>query len=156
MQQEPVPFNFKTGELTIEGRLNLHQTATFHCPFFLRNIKSHFFHNLVPENSTNIRDYNFEVIRTQITNNPGYLLFDKTNTYWNRNQENKTIINIVVRINQMRSLYHTSFWQKVGQLWIQYLSVFVIFWYAIDQLKRYMFTRQKIKAWELMPWKKMY
>lgn len=137
--------------------MDLHQSGTFHCPFFLRKYKSRFSRNLVPENSTDIRDFNFNVIREQIVNrNPGYLLFEKTNVYWNRHQQNTIVINIVIHIGELESLYHTSFWQKLGRLWIQYLSVFVVFWYVIDKLKYYMFTQQKIKAWELVPWKKMY
>lgn len=156
LQQEPIPANFLSGEITIEGYLRLRQSATFHCPFFLRNIKSHFFHNLVPENSTDIRDFDFKTIRRQIVNNPGYLLFEKSNVFWNRHQENKIIINVIVHIRESKSIYHSTFWQKLGRLWLQYLSIFIVFWYCADKLKNYMFTNQKIKAWELVPWKKMY
>lgn len=153
MQQQPVPENFHTGEITIEGQLKLHQLATFHCPFFLRNIKSHFFHSLIPENTTDIRDYDFRTIRRQIVNNPGYMMFDKTNEFWNQHQQNQIIINVIIHIGESKSIYHSTFWQKLGRLWLQYLSIFVIFWYAADRLKNYMFTTQMIRAWALLPWK---
>lgn len=156
LQQEQLPPNFFSGEITIEGRLTMRQVAAFHCPFFLRRIKSNFYHSSVPENSTDINDYKLEVIQRKLVNNPGYMLFEKTNTFWSRQQQNKVIVNIVLNIGETMNLYHTTFWQKLGKIWIQYLSIFVVFYYAMDMLKYYMFTRQKIRAWELVPWKKFY
>ena len=136
--------------------MRLIQTTGFHCPFFMRSIKSHFYHDLLHKNSTDIRDFHLENIRTKLARNPAYFEFETKSMHWNHQQSNSIIVNVVVHNNEAMTSYHLTFWQKCGQMWIHYLSIALIFLYAVDRLKHYMFTRQIIRAWELVPWKKVY
>lgn len=152
-----VPSNFRSGEIFIESDLALVQRTGFHCPFFLRQIKSHFYHTIISENSTNIRDYEMATIRKKLRNNPAYMTVSKSPiTYWNRIPANDIVLNIDLHIDEVESRYHTSFWQRLGQIWIYYLSIFLVCAYLMEKLKTYMFSRQMIRAWEIIPWKKIY
>lgn len=153
-----VPSNFRTGEIFIESNLKLVQRTGFHCPFFLRQIKSHFYHTIIPENSTNIRDYEMAAIRRNLKNNPAYMSVDQSNivTHWNRIPSSDIVLNIDLHIDEVGSRYHTSFWQRLGQIWIYYLSIFLVCAYLMEKLKSYIFSRQMIRIWEIIPWKKIY
>lgn len=156
LQQIQIPANFQSGEIFIDGQLKLEQRVGFYCPFFLRNIKSHFFHNILPENSTHIDDYTLPSIRKRLHNNPAYMNFDAQTLHWNRLQNDEITLIINLNVDELITRYHVSYWQNLGQIWIQYLSIFIVILYAIDKLKNYIFTEQIIKAWEIIPWKKIY
>lgn len=156
-QQTKVPSHFRGGEIFIESHLKLVQRTGFHCPFFLRQIKSHFYHSIIPENSTNIRDYEMIAIRKKLKNNPAYMNVDQSPvTHWNRIPSSDIVLNIELNIDEVESRYHTSFWQRLGQIWIHYLSIFLVVAYLMEKLKSYIFSRQMIRAWEIIPWKKIY
>lgn len=152
-----VPLNFHTGEIFIESNLKLIQRTAFYCPFFLRHIKSHFFHTIIPENSTNIRDYEMSTIRKRLRNNPAYMSVEPNpTTYWKRIPSTDIVLNIDLNIDEMTGRYYTTFWQRFGQMWIYYLSLFLVCAYTMEKLKSYIFSRQMIRAWEIIPWKKIY
>lgn len=151
------PANFHGGEIYIEAELKLIQRTGFYCPFFLRQIKSHFYHTLIPENATNVREYEVGSIRKKLHNNPAYISNEQFATaYWNPEPSNNIILNIDIKIDETISRYHTSFWQRLGQIWIHYFSIFLVCAYAIEKLKHYVFSKQLIRAWEIIPWKKIY
>ncbi|XP_031623184.1 transmembrane protein 231 isoform X2 [Contarinia nasturtii] len=157
LQQMQVPSNFRTGEIYMESHLKLIQRTGFHCPFFLRHLKSHFYHDIIPENSTIIRDYEMVNIRKKLKNNPAYMTVDQMPViHWNRIPSNDVTLNIDVHIDEMSGRYRTSFWQQLGQIWIIYLSIFLVCAYLMEKLKNYIFSRQMIRAWEIIPWKKIY
>lgn len=124
----------------------------------MRHIKSHFHHQLIPENSTTIDDYNLLSVRRKLTNNPGYLQFGQTvHQHSSYGQIDGGIrVHVRVDVNEIGARYHTTFWQKALQIWMQYLSVLCAFIVAVGQIKEYMFGRQIIRAWEVVPWKKLY
>lgn len=156
-QQMQVPSNFQSGEIFIDAHLDLIQRTAFHCPFFLRQIKSHFYHTVVPENSTDTKDYEMSAIRKKLRNNPAYMSVGQTPVIqWNRIPSNEIVLNIDLHINEVAGRYHTSFWQRLGQVWIHYLSIFLVCAYLMEKLKSYIFSRQMIRAWEIIPWKKIY
>lgn len=157
MQQQSVPQNFRGGEIFIDTQLQLVQRTGFYCPFFLRQIRSHFYHDLVLENSTNIRDYEIESIRSKLLNNPAYMTNAQSPIIrWHRQPSTEVILNINIRIDETITRYHTSYWQRLGQIWIHYLSIFLVCAYLMEKLKSYLFSRQAIRAWEIIPWKKIY
>lgn len=152
-----VPTTGASGELTIEGRMELYQRAAFFCPFFMRNHKSHFYPNVVPINSTNIKDYEMRQILLKLRQNVGYLQFEQKYVHWNTNGgDGKILITLNVDIGEMAARYRTSFWQNVSNIWMQYVSVMIVFVFLIDKLKSWMFGRQMVRAWETIPWKKLY
>lgn len=157
LQQLQIPSNFHSGEIFIDAQLKLTQRTGFYCPFFLRQIKSHFYHTILPENSTNIRDYELVAIRKKLRNNPAYMNVDPTPVmHWRRIPSSDIVLNIDLHIDEVTGRYHTTFWQRLGQVWIHYLSLFLVCAYLMEKLKSYIFSRQMIRAWEIIPWKKIY
>lgn len=152
-----VPTNSESGELTIEGRMELYQRTAFICPFFMRNRKSHFYPNVIPINSTSIKDYEMRQILLKLRQNVGYLQFEQKDLHWNMNGgDGKIRITLNIDIGEMAARYRTSFWQNVSHIWMQYVSLLIVFVFLIDKLKSWMFGRQMIRAWETIPWKKLY
>lgn len=151
-----VPSDFRSGNIQVEADLNLVQRTGFYCPFFLRQIKSHFYHSIISENSTNIRDYDIASIRRKLKNNPAFMTAIPSATYWNRRPTGDITMSIDLFIDEVESRYHTSVWQRLGQIWIYYLSIFLVCAYGMEKLKTYLFSRQMIRAWEIIPWKKIY
>lgn len=151
-----VPFDFHSGDIQMEADLHLVQRTGFYCPFWLRQIKSHFYHSIISENSTNIRDYEIAAIRRKLKNNPAFMTANPAATYWHRRPTGDMKITINLFIDEVESRYHTSFWQRLGQIWIYYLSIFLVCAYSMEKLKSYIFSRQMIQAWEIIPWKKIY
>lgn len=157
LHKQAVPQDFSSGIIRIDGQLEFRQKSTFYCPFFMRHIKSHFHHQLIPENSSTIDDYNLLGVQKILANNPGYLQFGKTVQQSSHGHiDNGILVTVRVDVNEIGARYHTTFWQKALQIWIQYLSVLCAFVVAVGQIKEYMFGRQIIRAWEVVPWKKLY
>lgn len=157
LQQFQIPADFTGGEINLDTKLVLVQRTGFHCPFFLRHIQTHFHHNILNENSTNIRDYELPTIRRTLQINPAYLTNDQAPiVYWHRKPSTDIIINVHITIDEQMSRYNMSYWQQHGQIWIHYLALFLVCAWAMDKLKSYMFSRQLIRAWEIIPWKKIY
>lgn len=120
-------------------------------------MKSHFYHRLIPENATNIRDYEMNMIRKKLFNNPAHISNDQSaSVTWSPEPSNNIVLNIELRIDEAISRYHTSFWQRLGQIWIHYFSLFLVCAYAMEKLRQYVFSRQLVRAWEIVPWKKVY
>lgn len=156
LEQMPVPLNFNGGEIHFDASMIVDQNQGFYCPFFLRSIRSHFYHDILPENSSDIGDYELSVIRTRLSNNPAFVVSGTPKMRWNRLSANEIQVNVKLNVNESITRYNVSYWQRLGLIWIQYLSILIVCWKAIDKLKEYMFSQQMIKAWEVIPWKKIY
>lgn len=156
LSKEQLPPNFRSGQITFEGKLRLEQKSSFLCPYFMRNVKSNFYFDLIPSNSTNIKDYDVIAINKKLSSNVGFIRFETTNTQWDRSFDDKIIINLCVDIGEIHSRFHTTFWQKLILFWTEYLAILVILIYISNRLKFYMFSRQWLRAWEIIPWKKIY
>lgn len=156
LEQMPIPMNFNGGSIYFDASLIVEQIQGFYCPFFLRSIRSHFYYDILPENSSDIDEYDLLAIRKRLTNNPAYIVADTPKMHWNRLNANEIQLNVNLNVNESTARYNVSYWQRLGLIWIQYLSIFIVCWAAIDKLKNYMFSQQMIKAWEIIPWKKIY
>lgn len=122
----------------------------------MRNVKSNFYFDLIPNNSTSIEDYEIESINKKLSGNVGFIKFEKTNTIWDRSIDDKIRINLCVDIGEIKSRFHTTFWQKLILFWTEYLAVLLVFVFIFNKLKFYMFSRQLLRAWQIIPWKKIY
>lgn len=122
----------------------------------MRNVKSNFYFELIPSNSTNIKDYEITAIHKKLTSNVGFIQYERTNTIWDRGSDDKVTINLCVDIGEMKTRFHTTFWQKLISFWTEYLAVLVVLVFGFNKLKLYMFSRQLLRAWEIIPWKKIY
>lgn len=156
LYREQLPSNFRSGHITYEGKLNLEQKSSFHCPHFMRNVKSNFYFELIPANSTTIKDYEITSIQQKLTRNVGFIKYEKTNTVWDRSSEDKVTINLSVDIGEIKTRFHTTVWQKAMSFLTEYLAVLVVFVFCFSKLKCYLFSRQVLRAWEIIPWKKVY
>lgn len=136
----------------------MEQKSSFHCPYFMRNVKSNFYFELIPNNSTQINDYRITSIHKKLTSNVGYIRYEKTNEMWDRSitDDDKIQINLRVDVGEIRSRFHATFWQKLMLFWTEYLAVLVVFVFCCNKLKFYLFSRQVLRAWEIIPWKKIY
>lgn len=151
-----MPPNFRSGQITLAGKLNLEQKSSFFCPYFMRNVKSNFYFELIPSNSTNIRDYEITTIQKRLASNVGFMKFEQTNAIWDRSADDEVRINLSVDIGEVNTRFHTTFWQKLMSFWTEYLAVLVVFVFLFNKLKFYMFSRRLLRAWEIIPWKKIY
>lgn len=156
LEQMPIPQHFNGGEINVDASVIVEQNQAFHCPFFLRSIRSHFYHDILPQNSSDIDDYELSAIRKRLINNPAYITTDTPRVRWNRLNTNEIRLNVSLLVNESIARYNVSYWQRLGLIWIQYLSILFVCWKAIDKLMNYMFSQQMIKAWEIIPWKKIY
>lgn len=156
LSKSQLPSNFRSGQISYEGKLNLEQKSSFHCPHFMRNVKSNFYFELIPTNSTNIKDYEMPSIHRKLTGNVGFIGYEKTNVIWDRSSDDTITINLRLDVGEIRTRFHTTFWQKMMLFWTEYLAVLVILVFGFEKLKFYLFSRQVLRAWEIIPWKKIY
>lgn len=89
--------------------------------------------------------------------NPAYLTIDSSPVVrFNRLNAPGVTITVGLDIDETISRYDSSYWQRLGIFWIQYLSIFIVVWKLVDLMKNYMFTTQMVNAWEIIPWKKIH
>lgn len=152
-------------QLIIAGHLVLKQKFAFHCPFFMRDQRSHFYTDLVPPPlDANLRDYRMRNIQNRLRDNVGYLELEIDDIYWTQaattsdavGADRRTQISVLVDVGEVSVRYRTTIWQMVHIFWVYYVSVVLVFMAIIDRLKNWMFRRQLIRAWEIVPWKKLY
>lgn len=104
-----------------------------------------------------MRDFELSQIRRKLHNNPAYITNEQAPVvYWKRKPSNNVVLNVHITIDEQMGRYNMSYWQRVGQIWIHYVALLLIFAWCMDKLKSYMFSRQLIRAWEIIPWKKIY
>ena len=60
------------------------------------------------------------------------------------NERNKANIKLQIRIHyaEQNVFYHPSFMNIMKMAWIQYLSLYVIFWWLFHKLKNWLFENQ--------------
>lgn len=157
LEQIQIPPKFVSGNVFVDATLELKQKTGFYCPFFLRSIRSHFNRDFLPDNSSEIADYELSTIRKHLANNPAYLVAHPSPViHFNRLRPKGITVTINLDVVETITRYNVSYWQRLGTIWIQYLSIFIVLWKLIGVLKDYLFTNQLIHAWEIIPWKKMY
>lgn len=95
-------------------------------------------------------------ISDKLTKNVGFIELEKTGTIWDRTSDDKIQINVSVDVGEIRTRFHATFWQKLMLFWTEYLAVLVVFIFCFNKLKLYLFSRRIFRAWEIIPWKKIY
>ncbi|XP_062547074.1 transmembrane protein 231 [Armigeres subalbatus] len=159
-KQIPPMQPFKSGTISHLGHLRASQSASLQCPFFMRNIKTHFNHNFHPnENFTTVDQFFPESILHKIElSNAAFFEFEQTRTQWSRDGSGVITIRVELMIGGEDSqktalMYNASLWQKVAQFWVQYCSVLVVFLWMADKLKDWLFDGYWIRAMMVTPWK---
>ncbi|XP_055547196.1 transmembrane protein 231 isoform X1 [Wyeomyia smithii] len=156
----PPKRSFNSGTITHRGHLQSGQSASLQCPFFMRNIKTHFNHNYLPnENFTRLEEFLPDSIQARIeASNAAYFNFNPQRIDWEQDGSGEVTIRVKLLIGgedsrQTALLYRASIWQKVLQLWIQYFSVLIVFLWIADLVKDRLFESFTIRAMEIVPWK---
>ncbi|KXJ76030.1 hypothetical protein RP20_CCG010468 [Aedes albopictus] len=159
-KQSPPVQLFTSGIISHFGHLRAVQSTALQCPFFLRNIKTHFNHNIHPTaNFTSVEEFLPETILYRIeSSNVVYYGFDPARTQWTRDGSGTVEIRVELLIGgedgqKTALLYNASLWQKVAQFWAQYFSVLIVFLWVADKLKDLMFDGHWIRAMKVVPWK---
>ncbi|EAT32457.1 AAEL015276-PA [Aedes aegypti] len=159
-KQTPPTQPFTSGRISHLGHLRASQSVALQCPFFMRNIKTHFNHNYRPnENYTSVEEFLPESILHRIEHsNAAYFAFEQTRTQWSREGSGDVEIQVQLLIGgedgqKTALLYNASLWQKVAQFWAQYFSVLIVFLWMADKLKDWMFDSYWIRAMRVVPWK---
>lgn len=136
--------NFYNREISILGNLEASQSQGIVCPFFLRNVKSHFFYEVLNENQTNLEEFRLSSIREHLEHNPMYFNFKETATDYEQFDDDKTTIKIRVKIPELAIRYQKSFWQKLMSFWMQFLSIFIITIAIENYILNYIFENRLI------------
>ncbi len=133
-------------EIEINGNLNVHQLMSLQCPFFMRNIKSLFFLDILNSNQTTLSDYKLKEIERKLQNNPAYFYFDEKSTYYGDLKDGGTSIRINMKIQELQLRYKHSFWQNVSNAWIVYLSIAIITFLSANCLLTCLFSNHWLWA----------
>lgn len=140
--------NFNDRKILIDGKLEAVQNQKLLCPFFLRQIKSHFFYENLNENQTNFEEFEIKAIQERLENNPAFFKFQETSTDYSRlmNDNDKTSIRVRVKIPEIPIRYGKTFWQKVIDKWIQFLSLFIVTGTILNFFLNHLFENRWIMA----------
>ncbi|XP_055639962.1 uncharacterized protein LOC129777614 isoform X2 [Toxorhynchites rutilus septentrionalis] len=151
---------FTSGTIHHAGHLEASQMVSLQCPFFMRNIKTHFSHNYFPnENFTSVEDFLPESIQNKIeSSNAAHFHLGQRKIHWKRDGSGEITISVEVLIGREDSrhtalLYNSSIWQMVAQFWVQYFSVLAVSFWIANRVKDWLFESSTIRAMEIVPWK---
>ncbi|XP_070496593.1 transmembrane protein 231 [Chironomus tepperi] len=136
--------NFYNRKISISGNLDVSQIQSVVCPFFLRNVKSHFFYEVLNENQTNLEEFRLSSIREHLEHNLMHFNFKETTTDYEQFSDEKTTIKVNVKIPELAIRYQKSFWQKLMSFWMQFLSIFIIAIAIENYILNYIFENRLI------------
>ncbi|CAG4998449.1 unnamed protein product [Parnassius apollo] len=63
-------------------------------------------------------------------------------------------VNIHLRVPEMHIRYQPSVMQELKWAWPQYFSLVAVFYWIFNRVKRFVFNKRLLMAWEIVPWKK--
>lgn len=138
--------NFNDRQISIAGALQPTQNYPIVCPFFMRNVKSHFFFEKTDENRTKVEEFQPSKIRAVLERNPLHLNFQESSTDLGEVDSDKTSVVLKLRVGAMPIRHHKSFWMLVNELWINYLAIFVVTFCAANFLLNSMFENRWLAA----------
>lgn len=88
-----------------------------------------------------------------------YLIFTATTQiktlFSNSHTGNTDVLNLNIRLGvpEMHIRYQPSILQELKWAWPQYLSLVAIFYWIFNQMKKFVFNKRLLMAWEVVPWK---
>jgi len=136
--------NFYNRQISIVGDLEVVQDQALVCPFFLRNVKSHFYYEVLNENQTNLEEFRVSSIREHLEHNPMHFKFKETSTDHEKFSDDKTTIKVRVKIPELAIRHQKSFWQKLMSFWMQFLSLFIVTITIENYILNYIFENRLI------------
>lgn len=118
--------NMNDREVIISGSLQPNQMLPLQCPFFMRNVKSHFYYEKLNENQTNFEDFKISNIEKNLEKNPMHFHFVEKSTEFGELSTDETTVRIKLTVPEVMIRYRKTFWQKFNDVWINYISIFVV------------------------------
>ncbi|XP_012159104.1 uncharacterized protein LOC101462281 [Ceratitis capitata] len=154
----PSAAQFSSGTILLKAELKLKQYIEFTCPFPGRNVKTQFRQVELHSNTShfNLHDYQISSLLEQFKANPAYFQLSEEEIYYRREPGSSLRIQLDLDVLQVPARYHLSVWERLGQFWLYFASFFGISFYIMNKLKDYLFGQHIIRAWEVIPWKKLY
>ncbi|XP_053959631.1 uncharacterized protein LOC128864138 [Anastrepha ludens] len=154
----PSAVQMRSGTILVKAELKLQQYIEFTCPFLGRNVKTQFREVDLNSNNSNVdvHDYQIPSLLEQLKANPAYFKLSVQETYFRHEQDNILRIQLDLDVLQVSARYHLSVWERLGQFWLYFASFFGISFYVMNKIKDYLFGQHIIRAWEVIPWKKLY
>lgn len=138
--------NLSNRRIVISGSLQPIQIQSLVCPFFLRNIKSHFFHANLLANQTNLEDFKITRIQKNLERNPMHLHFQEMFTDLQDIDPTKTTIKIKLKIPEIPLRFKKTFWQLINDAWINYVAVFIVIFAVFKLLLNHLFEKRWLMA----------
>jgi hypothetical protein len=138
--------NFHDRVVTIAGSLHPVQSKTLVCPFFLRNVKSHFFFDNLHENQTNLEEFRIAKIRENLQRNPLQFEFQESSMDLENVDSDKTSISVNLRIPDIPIRYRKGFWKILNDIWINYIAIFAVTFFALNFLLNALFESRWLMA----------
>lgn len=136
--------NFYNRQISIVGDLEVVQDQALVCPFFLRNVRSHFYYEVLNENQTNLEEFRVSSIREHLEHNPMHFKFKGTSMDHEKFSDDKTTIKVRVKIPELAIRHQKSFWQKLMSFWMQFLSLFIVTITIENYILNYIFENRLI------------
>lgn len=146
INQKHLVNNQNERQIVVRGELKPFQSHALVCPFFLRNVKSHFFFDNLNENQTDLEAFSMESIQENLDRNPMNLQFDETSTVLGEVDKHQTTVVVKVRIPQIPIRYRKTAWQKVNEVWMNYLAAFAVAFFSINFVLNHLFESRWLLA----------
>lgn len=143
--------NVNDREIIITGSLQPKQIQPLQCPFFMRNVKSHFFFGNINENETRFEDFKFEKIEENLERNPMHFRFVEESTDYGSLKKDETSLKIKLSIPQVSVRYNKTFWQKMNDIWINYIAVCILTFFLAKIILGYLFENRHLMALRRSP-----
>lgn len=138
--------NPKDRKIIIDGSLQPDQKQEIICPFFLRNVKTHFFFEKIYENATKLEDFHISKVLDNLERNAIFFKFMETSTDQHEFNGDKTTFQIKMKIPEVAIRYRKTFWQKLNDVWMNYLAIFAVTFFLANLLLKYLFENHWLMA----------
>lgn len=136
------PNNLNDRHIVITGSLQNDQSQALVCPFFLRNVKTHFFDNNLVRNETNLEKLSISAIKDNLERNPMHFHFQESSTDFKDLDSEMSSITIKLKIPEVAVRYKKTFWRALNDVWINYLAIFVVTFFACNFLLTHLYENR--------------
>lgn len=135
------------------AELNIHQKLSFNCPLIFRHQETLF--QSLNLSSHSAEDYTSQSIYNRMERNPGYFHFEVVKSFHDHSLDPNTF-KFSLKIPELMIRFETPIWNKILHVWVNYLSLYLLFFIAAKKLKDFVYGNYWIRSWEVIPWKKIY
>lgn len=131
--------------VVVYGSLYPIQNQPLICPYFSRNVQSHFFNASYTANGENVERENF-VKHEDFNHYPMYFRFHEIATSYQEFNHQKTSITLHVKIPQVHISYKKKITNIALELWKSFFSLVIITLILSNLMLQYLFEKKCLKA----------